>query len=823
MAGILQDVKYGMRQLRHNRGLAIVAILTLALGIGATTAIFGVINAWLLKPLPVPHPNQITVMTVEQSGGGSLLSSFSYPEFLDYAHAPGTFSDVFGYASDIAGLSYQHRADHILLTYVTSNYFSSLGIKPYLGRFIVPSEGQSPGASPVVVLDYDYWKSRFNADRGIIGQTVKVDGRPMTVIGVAPPAFHGTYPFLHSKAYLPVSMMAAPGFGDPSLWTNRNRRFLMLMGRLKPGATVAQARAQMNVEAARLAAAHPNSERGYTIYVYPEWLARPPESHQDMKQGAIAGLFLLLGVLVLLVACFNVASMLVARALTRRREMALRASLGATRARLIRQSLVETVILSLIGGAAGLFVGTGLTRLLRLVHTGGSVVTVHIDAAFDWRVYLFTFLACLATGVIVGLAPAVRAARANPNEELKEGGVRQSGSLRAGRLRRALVVTQLSGSLVLLIIAGLFVRSLAKAETADLGFDPRGVLDVSMHPKDIGYQRAQTVQFYKRLLRQVRAMPGVESATLASGVPLRATMNGSNIYVEGRVLGPDEHPPQLFYYAITPGYFHTLRIPLLRGRTFTDADDSSAPPVAVIDQAMAKQLWPGQDALGKRFRTSAKAPWITVVGISADATNVFVAFRNRAFYYVPFAQHYGNFRTLQIRSGVPASTLSLEIQNEIHSLEPELPVFAVGTLEESVDNGPNGMLIFRLGASVAAGLGLLGLVLAVVGLYGVIAYTVNQRRHEIAIRMAVGASSSDVFKNVIGGGGRMILVGWAIGMVLAILAAFGASGILMGVSPFDPLTLVSASLVLTLVALLACYLPARRATRIDPAIALRYE
>lgn len=819
MAGILQDVKYAARQLRHNPGLAIVAIVTLALGIGATTAIFAVINAWLLKPLPVPHPAEITVMTAERPG--SLLTQFSYPEFLDYSHTPGPFSAIFAYAGAYAGLSYQRRADHILMMYVTSNYFSGLGLKPYLGRLISPSEGLTPGASPVVVLGYDYWKSRFNADRNLIGQSVKVSGHAVTVIGVTPPDFHGTFPFLNMQAYLPMSMLAAPGSGVPSLWTNRTIHDLRLMGRLKPGATVAQAQVEMNAEATRLSEQHPNSERGYTIYVYPQRLAQPPEPHQYMKQGTIAALFLLLGALVLLVACFNEASMLIARALTRQREMALRISLGATRARLLRQTLVESLMLALLGGGVGLLLGQSLTRLLRLVHPQGTV-PLRLDVGFDWRVYLFTFLACLATGLVVGLAPAFRAARANPNEGLREGGARLSGGIRSGRLRRALVVTQLAGSLVLLIVGGLFVRSLRKAETANLGFDPHGVLDVSMNPKDVGYQKAQSVEFYKRLLRHVRATPGVESAALAAGAPLSGHGDVKTVYVEGRVPGPNERAPQVFFFQVTPGYFRTMRIALLRGRSFTDADDSTAPQVAVINRSMAERFWPGKDALAKRFRTSPQGPWITVVGISADATNVFIAYRNRPFYYVPFAQHYANFRTLQVRSTIPPQTLSPEIRSEIHSLDPDLPVFDVSTLEDVV-NGPNGTLIFRMGAAVAGGLGLLGLVLTVVGLYGVIAYTVNQRRHEIAIRMAVGATARDVFKNVLGDGGRMVLVGWFIGMVLAVLASFASSSVLMGVSPFDPLTLISASLVLVLVALLACYLPARWATRVDPAVALRYE
>ncbi len=819
MGGVLQDVKYGFRQLRRNPALAVVAIVTLALGIGVTTAIFGVIDSWLLKPLPVPNAGQITVMTAEQPG--SLLTLFSLPEFRDYQRHPGPFADVFGYALNVVGLSQHRRADHILVSYVTGNYFSSLGLTPYLGRLILPSEGQSPGASPVVVLSYDYWKSRFNGNRDIIGQSVKVDGRPVTVVGVTPPDFRGTFPFMNMKAYLPISIMGGNAGAGSTIWTNRNARMLDLMGRLKPGATAAQARAAMNVEAARLAQQFPESESGFKIYVYPQRLARPPEPHQYMRQGMIAALFLVLGGLVLLVACFNVASMLITRSLGRKREMALRVALGAGRAPLLRQTLAENLVLALVGGAAGLVLGEWLVSLLGLIHMQGTLA-LHLKVGFDWRVYAFAFLVCVATGVIVGFAPAFRASRVNPNEELREGGTRLSGGVRAGRLRRMLVVTQLAGSLVLLIVAGLFVRSLSRAESVDLGYDAHGVLDLSMNPGDVGYNKAQTIEFYKRLLDRVRATPGVQSAALAVGAPLSGYNSVVNVYVEGRVLGPNQHPPEVFYNSISPGYFRTMRIGLLRGRTFTKADDAKAPPVAIINKDMASQLWPGQSPLGKRFRTSAKGPWIDVVGVSANASYLFVSLRNQAYFYRPMAQSYDALRTLQIRSSLAPDSLALQIQSEIHSLEPQLPVFDVGPLENVID-GPNGLLIFRLGAAVAGGLGLLGLLLAVVGLYGVIAYTVGQRRHEIAIRMAIGAAERDILLGVLRDGGWMVGIGWVIGVVLAVLAARAASGILMGVSFLDPVTYIVASVALGLVALVACYLPARRAIRVDPATALRYE
>jgi predicted permease len=819
MGSVFQDVKHGFRQLQRSPGLAAVAILTLALGIGATTAIFGIINSWLLKPLPVPHPGQITVMTQEQSG--SLLTQFSLPDVRDYSEQRGPFADIFACAPGLVGLTADRRTDQVFINYVTGNYFSALGLKPYLGRLILPSEGQTPGADPVFVLGYDYWKSRFNGDQGIIGKTVTVNGNAVTVVGVTPPDFHGTTTFVDTQAYMPISMSTvAPSLGK-SIWTDRKTRFLTMLGRLKAGASVGEAEAAMNVVAARLAAQYPDTDRGYTIYVYPEPMARPPEAHQFAKQGLIAMLFFALGAMVLLVACFNVASMLIARALGRRREMALRVSLGAGRGRLLRQTLAETLVLALVGGGAGLLLGGWLTGLMNLLPVGGTI-PIRLDINFDWRVYAFTFLICLATGVIVGLAPAFRAFHANPNEELREGSSRLSGGIRSGRLRRALVVTQLAGSLVLLIVAGLFVRSLGKAETTNPGFDPHGVFDLTMNPPEIGYTKEQTDQFYKRVLDRVRAMPGVESAAFAFDIPFSYYHEDASVYVEGRTLEPGKHPPEVFFNRVTPGYFSTMRVSILRGRSFTNADDAGAPPVAVINQAMAELYWPGQDPLGKRFRTSDKGPWISVVGVAGNASYIFVSFRDRPYYYLPLEQSYVGIRTLQIRSSLALQSLGLQIQNEIRSIDPLVPTFDVEPLT-TVIQGPNGFMLFRLGAAVAGGLGLLALVLAVVGLYGVVSYTVGQRRHEIAIRMAIGATSREIFADVLSGGGRMVAAGWVIGLLLAALVARAASGILMGVSSLDPLTYIAASLALGLVTLLACYLPARRATRVDPATALRYE
>ncbi|HEV2388849.1 MAG TPA: ABC transporter permease [Candidatus Acidoferrales bacterium] len=819
MAGIGQDMKYAVRQLRHNRGLAAVAILTLALGIGATTAIFGIVNGWLLRPLPVSDPGQITVMTEEQSG--SLSTAFSYRDYLDFSNQTAAFSGVIGYSPAVVGFGDARRADHIYVSFVTGNYFSVLGVKPLNGRLILPSEGQTPGADPVAVLGYSYWKRRFEGDPGVVGRSVLMDGRPVTIVGVVPKAFRGTFPLVEMDAYFPFSLVRDLPTTDPRFWTDRNSRLLELLGRLKPGVSAAEAQASMNLVAARLAERYPESDRGYKAYVYPERMARPREPHEFARQPAIAALFLLLAGLVLLVACFNVASMLIARGLSRQREMAVRISLGATRSRLLRQTVSETLVLALIGGAAGLALGEWLVSLFGLIDFQ-TTVPLRFDFGFDWRVFLFAFSACVLTGLVVGLAPAFRAFRANPNDQLREGGARLSGGVRSQRLRRALVVTQLAGSLVLLVMAGMFVRGLEKAESANFGFDPRGVLDLTMNPTDVGYDKAHAGEFYKRLIDGVRAMPGVQSATLTLQVPFGIYADAANVTPEGKVFGPNEHPPECFLNHIGTNYFSTMRIPLLRGRDFTDADDASTPLVAIVNQQMAAELWPSQNPIGKRFRTSDTAPWIQVVGVAGNAEYLFAADRPRPYYYVPVLQNYIDLRTLQVRSSLAPEALAPQVEHLIHSLEPVLPVFDVMPLENEVQ-GPNGFLLFRIGATVAGGLGMLGLVLAVVGLYGVVAYTVNQRRHEFAIRMAVGASGRDILSGVLWGGAGMVSIGLLIGLAVTVLLARGASRVLVLVSNIDWLTCTLASVLLALVALVACYLPARRATRVDPATALRYE
>ena len=524
MGTTMQDIQYGMRTLRKNPGFTAVAILTLALGIGANTAIFSLVDAFLLKPLPIKDPQQITTLAY-QLKGGQLLNIFSVPDYRDIREQTrDVFSGLITYEISIDGLSVNGKSDRILTSYVGGNFFSTVGIKPALGRFILPSEEETPGTSPVLVLSYPYWKTRFGGDPEIVGKQVSVDGHPVTVVGVAPEEFYGLFPLANIQGYLPLGMATIAG--NPSdFMTNRGFRNAFIFGRLSPGVSLKQAQASLDVVAKRLARENPKDDKELSLQVFPELRSRPnPDPKNTIL--VISGLFLGLSSLVLLLACVNVANILLVRATVREREMAIRAALGAGRIRLIRQLLTESVLLAVCGGLAGVALGNwGSTSLGHM--SLGTDLPVRMDFGFDWRVFGFALAAALVTGIIVGIVPAIRASGGNLSQILHEGGRGLVGGRH--RMRNALVVAQVAGSLMLLIIAGLFTRSLGEAQRTNLGFDPKHVVNFYMDPNEIGYNEAQGREFYKTLLARVRAMPGVVSASTANSTPLGYYGNGDTV------------------------------------------------------------------------------------------------------------------------------------------------------------------------------------------------------------------------------------------------------------------------------------------------------
>ncbi|MGC0773346.1 MAG: ABC transporter permease [Candidatus Acidiferrum sp.] len=822
MLNLWKDVLYAFRTLAKNPGFAVIGILTLALGMAVNTTLFSVINGFLLRPLPVPHPEQMTVLALQQSAMPG-THRFSYPDYEDLRDQTDSFSDLIAYRVALASIAINHSGEHSIISRVSSNYFSALGIRPAYGRLILPTEGRTPGADPIMVLGYSYWRRRFGGDPNVAGTKVEVNGLPFTVVGVAPPDFHGTYSVLDMDAYIPFSAEPKedPDAAIQKIWTSRGSRTLTLLGRLKPGVTLKQAQASLNVVAQRIAQQHPDTEKGITVQLYPEKMARPdPDPENPVPLAAIA--FMTMAGLVLLVACFNIANVLLVRATVRQREMAIRAALGAGHGRLIRQYLTESLLLAFLGGGAGLLLGSwaaGILGSLRL----GTDLPIHFDFHPDARVYLFALATVLLTGLIVGIMPALRAARTDVITVLHEGGRGSSSGPRRQLARNTLVAAQVAGSLVLLIIAGLFVRSLEKAQKINLGFNPDHVLNLSVDVDQIGYKEPRGRQFFQEIDSRLRALPGVEDVAQAFIVPLGVVTSNDRIWIEEHPLEGGQQPAELDYNMVTPGYFDTLQIPLLRGRKFTIADGEKAPPVAIINQNMAKKFWPNEDALGKRFSTKGpNGTFMEVVGIVQDGKYQNVTEDPMPFFYLPLDQSYMSMRTIHVRTSVPPETLALQIESQIHELAPNLPITQVQTMTQSLQ-GANGFFFFRFGAQVTAVMGLLGLILAVVGIYSVVSYAAVQRTQEIGIRIAMGAAPRDILRMVLRQGLGVVGIGLALGLVIALAGTRVMSSLFIGIKPTDPLTFLVVVLLLTAIALFACWIPAYRATRIDPLVALRYE
>lgn len=821
MRNFLKDVRFALRTLARNPGFAVIAVVTLALGMAVNTTLFSVVNGFLLRPLPVPHPGQITVLSLQQPSLPG-QHSFSHAAYEDFRGQTEGFSDLFGFNVTLGTLTAGHNVDHVLVTRVTSNYFSALGIKPAVGRLILPNEGLSPGADPVMVLGYSYWRKRFTANENVVGEKIQFNGLPFTVIGVAPPEFHGTYSLLDMDAYIPFSAShdSDPRYSIQAEWSSREVRVITLMGRLKPDVTIKQATASLNVVAQRISSAHPDAEKGLTVQLFPERLARPqPDPDNPIPAAAVA--FMALAGLVLLVACFNIANVLLVRATVRQREMAIRAALGAGRGRLVRQYLTESLLLAILGGGAGLLLGAWSASLLGSIDLG-TELPIKFDFHPDLRVYLFALAAVLFTGLVVGIMPALRVARTNVIAVLHEGGRGSSSGRRRQFARNTLVVAQVAGSLVLLIVAGLFIRSLGQAEKIKLGFNPDHVLNLSIDLQQIGYQETRARATYHEIEDRIRALPGVQSVAEALIVPMGYVSANNLIWIQGQLLQPGQQPPTVSYNDVSPSYFATLQIPL-RGRAFSEADSEKAPPVAIINQTMAKKFWPNEDALGKYFSMKgATGPFIQVVGITQDGKYQNITEDPQPFFYRPLDQNYVSVRTLHVRTSVPPETLALQIQSQIRQIAPDLPVTQVETMTQSLQ-GANGFFFFHFGAKLTAVMGILGLILAVVGIYSVVSYAAAQRTQEIGIRIAMGASPRDILKMVLRQGLAVTGIGLGVGLVFALAGTRVISGMIVGVKSTDPLTFAVVVCLLTAIALSACWIPARRATRIDPLVALRYE
>lgn len=817
----LQDVRYGLRMLGKSSGLTMVLVLTLALGIGVNTAIFSVLNGWLLRPLPVPAAEQLTVLAFSQQKEGS---NFSYPDLLDFRSQTDTFSDLFGYGLGVGALSANGKANEFAYSSVTGNYFSALGVKPERGRLFLPGEGEKPGEQLLVVLGYSYWQRKFGGDSSVVGKQVLVNGKSALIIGVAPGEFHGTLFSFDMDGYLPLHAMAQDQNSN-GFWNDRRDRRLTVLGRLNPDANLARAQSSVDIVAQRLAAQFPATNRGVSVRVIPERFARPAALVASFVP-VTATLFLVLAALVLLLACVNVANVQLAKVTARQNEMAVRSALGGSRVRLIRQLLTENLLLALVGGVTGVVLGKWVINasgsMLHSVTTTTNFA-YKMDSSFDWRVFAYSLAAAVFTACFIGIWPALRASRPNVNSMLHDGGRGVSGDTGSHRFRSALVATQVAGSLVVLVISGLFVRSLHHAEHMYLGFDPDHVLNLMIDPHQIGYDETRTKTFYRDLENRLRALPGVESASLPLAVPLGYPGHVGPVFVEGVSLAPAQQPPTISYNSVDPNYFETMRIPLLHGRAFWESDSETTQMVAIVNQTLAKRFWPNEDPIGKRFSLkSATGPFIEVVGVASDGQYFFLSPEPQPYFYVPLTQNYTSFRSLQIRSAIPPESLITEVQQKIRTLDPDLPIIDVRTMNQIL-HGLAGLFVFRLAGSLVGVMGILGLTLAVIGVYGVVSFSVTQRTHEIGIRMALGAGRGNILKLSVGQGLALVTVGVVVGLLVAWAATRAMTKLLVGISASDPVTYVTVAVLLLTVTLLACWIPARRATNVAPMIALRHE
>ncbi|HEY6386041.1 MAG TPA: ABC transporter permease [Candidatus Acidoferrum sp.] len=814
-----KDLRYSFRMLLKSPGFTLIAMLALGLGIGANTAIFSVFNGILWRPLPVKNPEQLVVLASKTLSFDFPLN-VSYPDFQDYRQLKTVFSDLIAYTPSPVNFGSEGRPERAWTEMVSGNYFSMLGIEAVRGRTFAADEGWVPGKDPLVVLSYKFWQKRFGGDPTIIGQTVQVNNHAFTVIGVAPENFRGAYYFLEPDFYIPLTTM---GLLDPNQEYDLNKRdasYLRVLGRIQPGVTPAQAMAAAEPLDRRLAQEFPDAHRGMTLLVMPELKARPEPGLVAGFMSTAALVFMLLVGLVLLIACANVANLILARANGRRKEFATRTALGATRGRMIRQMLTETVQLSVFGGILGLIFARWAALALMSVRIPSDVPLRLFDLRMDWRIFTFTFLAALVTGMVAGLIPSLQASRTDLADTLKAGGRSGGASTGHHRFRNALVVAQVAVSLLLLACAGFFIRSLQNSAHVDMGFRVDHTLLMSMNVGLQGYKEERGQQFFKQLTERVRSLPGVRDAAIASYIPMGDENSLDNIYSEGQPTDDKSKTETTFDDSVQPGYFRTAGTPVIEGREFTEADNATDPHVAIINETFAKEIWPGQDPIGKVFRIKKDGPPIQVVGLTRTGKYLFLYEKPQLYAYFPMAQSYNSGVNLFVYTQDDPQRLVTAVRDQIRQLDAGLPVFNVTTMDVQVQYG-KALFPARLGVMFVGTFGVLGLVLASVGVYGVVSYSVSQRTQEIGIRTALGARRSNVLGMILKQGMAMSLIGTAVGIVLSFLLFRGLGSMLYGVKSTDFVTLGAVSAILLAVAFAASYVPALRATRVDPVVALR--
>jgi len=812
MSTLLEDLRYALRLFRKTPGFTAVAVFALALGIGANTAIFSVVDAVLLRPLPYKDPSRLVKVWTRFEGIGlpNNRNWVSAPEFMDFRALGKSFSHIAAISGDTANVSAGGVPERVEAALVSPSFFPLLGVEAQRGRVFLSEEDQ-PGRDNVVLLGDGLWRRRFGADPNVVGRKLTISGRSFLVVGILPPGFR--YP-AEAEIWAPLAFSnddLSPG--------SRGSHGLEVLARIKPELSLAQAHADMDAVARRMQELHPEypyRQYGFGLIITPllEEMVGDTKTALGILMGAVG--------LVLLIACANVANLLVARASTREREIAIRTAVGAGRWRIVRQLLTESVILGLGGGAAGLLLAQWGLRMLATI--GAASFPRVADARLNGFVLAFTMLISIGTGLLFGLAPALQISHVT-HEALKEGGRGTTAGRVSERMRRMLVVLEIAWSLVLLAGSGLLLKSFARLMDVDPGFRPEGVLTMRLSLPDAKYPKEPQVRaFYREVVERVAKLPGVEAAGLVSALPLSGTGGSGTTTVDSRAVSGPDASPEADWRPVTPGYFKALGISLVGGRYFEDRDTETSAPVAIVDETLARTYWPNEDAVGKRLKRGGAAstnPWMTIVGVVRHVRYRTLEAQSRVTLYWPHAQNPYSSMSLALRTSSPEpSALAATVQREILAIDPDQPVYKVRTMGElmadSVARRRFAMLLLALFAVVA-------LVLAAVGIYGVMSFSVTQRAHEMGIRLALGASRGSVFRLILGQSLSLTLAGVALGLAGSLVMAGLISSLLFNVKPRDPLTFSLVAVLLSLVALMASYLPARKATKVDPVVSLRYE
>jgi putative ABC transport system permease protein len=811
LSTLWSDVRYAIRSHRKHPTVAVLAIVTLALGVGAGTAIFSVVRGVLLKPLPYRNAGQLVSIDVNSGidpDGG--FYDLSEPEFLDFGSQISSFSGVAGYSYSEVTLGDSLSPKRLFVVPATASLFPLLGVQPLLGRTFSPDEDR-PGATPVALLSYGMWQTQFGGDRSVLGRSIDLDDKPTTIIGVMPPQF--TFPTAGVDVYTQLQL------DRENPWA-RNNHYLSTIARLAPGATLRSAQSEIDVYAARATSDYPDFYPGRGLRVQ-------LQSYQDALVGGMkTPLYILLAAVgfVLLTVCVNVANLLLARGETRTREIAIRTSLGASRRRVVGQLFTESLVLAVVGGAAGL--GLAAAGIKVLLAMAPSALPRLDEIGIDGTVLVFSLIAVVVTGLIFGTMPALQAGRRDVHEALREGGGERGATRASQGLRRTLVVAQVGLAVLLITGSGLMLRSVANLYHVDMGFVTKNILTFRVTPRPSVYDTGEKrVAFYDQVLSRINALPGVRAAAATLSLPMTGWANNWSILIEGRPVANVGEAPADLIQRVTPEYLDALGMTLVRGRWFTSADDATSPPVVVVSESMARKHWPGEDAIGKRMKVFSRGwPWMEVVGVVKDVRHGGPEADPRPRWYVPYAQAYVSAyssqlaNTIAVRAEADPMHLLKPIEGAIREVDSSVPISRVRTMDQILDGAVGSQ---RFVMRLLTVFGLLALCLAVVGVYGVVSYSVSQRTHEIGLRMALGARAEQVLTKVLREGVALALAGLAAGLVASVLLSGVFASMVFGITPTDPITYAGVSAVLIVAVALASLLPARRASRVSPVQALR--